>query len=101
MVFWGAVTAVMLYGRNIDEPRPIASLTKLMTAVVVLDAGLPLNEEIAVTRDDRDRWRGSQSRLPFGTVLTREDLLRAALQRIQNRFRELVMKVRPRAVLPF
>jgi D-alanyl-D-alanine endopeptidase (penicillin-binding protein 7) len=76
---------VMLYGRNVDQPRPIASLTKLMTALVTLEAGLPLDEPIEITRADRDRLRGTRSRLRFGAVLTRYDLLRAALGASDNR----------------
>lgn len=76
---------VTLYGRNIDRPRPIASLTKLMTAVVILESGLSLDESIQITRDDRDRLRGTGSRLPFGAHFTRYDLLRAALGASDNR----------------
>ena len=76
---------VMLYERNIDQPRPIASLTKLMTAVVILDAKLPLDEPIEITRADRDRLKGSRSRLRYGTVLTRHDMLQVALAASDNR----------------
>lgn len=74
-----------LYERNGGTLRPIASLTKLMTALVVLDAGLSLDEQITVTDDDRDRLRGSRSRLPLNTVLSRRDLLLAALAASDNR----------------
>ena len=77
--------SVALYERNSDTARPIASLTKLMTALVVLEAKLPLAEEITVTDEDRDRLRGSRSRLPFKTTLTRQDLLLAALAASDNR----------------
>ncbi|MEK7322290.1 MAG: hypothetical protein AABZ84_04335, partial [Pseudomonadota bacterium] len=70
---------VVLYGLNVDQQRPIASVTKLMTAMVTLDAQLPMDEEIAIVAQDRDNLRGSSSRLPIGTVLTRHDLLLAAL----------------------
>lgn len=76
---------VMLYGRNVDRPRPIASLTKLMTALVILDSGLSLDEQIQITREDRDRLRGTRSRLGFNAVFTRYDLLRAALGASDNR----------------
>ena len=76
---------VMLYGRNIERPRPIASLTKLMTALVILESGLSLDEQIKITRDDRDRLRGTKSRLGFNAVYTRYDLLRAALGASDNR----------------
>lgn len=76
---------VMLYGRNIERQRPIASLTKLMTALVIIEAGLPLDEQIKITREDRDRLRGTRSRLGFNAVFTRHDLLRAALGASDNR----------------
>lgn len=76
---------VLLVANKVDEPRPIASLTKLMTAVVVLDALQPLEEPIEITRDDRDRLKGSRSRLPFGAVLTRKELLHVALAASDNR----------------
>lgn len=76
---------VVLYGVNIDQQRPIASVTKLMTAMVTLDAQLPMDEEIAIVAEDRDSLRGSSSRLPIGTVLTRHDLLLAALAASDNR----------------
>ena len=76
---------VMLYGRNVDRPRPIASLTKLMTALVIIESGLSLDEPIAITREDRDRLRGTRSRLGFNAEFTRYDLLRAALGASDNR----------------
>ncbi|BAV32936.1 peptidase S11 [Sulfuricaulis limicola] len=76
---------VMLYGRNIERQRPIASLTKLMTALVILESGVPLDEPIKITRDDRDRLRGTKSRLGFNGVFTRHDLLYAALGASDNR----------------
>jgi len=76
---------IMLYGRNVDRPRPIASLTKLMTALVIIESGLSLDEQIAITREDRDRLRGTRSRLGFNAVFTRYDLLRAALGASDNR----------------
>lgn len=76
---------IMLYGRDIERRRPIASLTKLMTALVILESGLPLDEPIAITHEDRDRLRGTRSRLSFGAVFTRHDLLRAALGASDNR----------------
>ncbi len=76
---------VMLYGRNVDRPRPIASLTKLMTALVIIESGLSLDEQLTITREDRDRLRGTRSRLGFNAVFTRYDLLRAALGASDNR----------------
>ncbi|MHB8346304.1 MAG: D-alanyl-D-alanine endopeptidase [Acidiferrobacterales bacterium] len=75
----------VLYAKDSDTQRPIASLTKLMTAVVVLDANRPMDRLITITRADRDTFRGSSSRLPFGTVLTRYDMLHVALAASDNR----------------
>jgi serine-type D-Ala-D-Ala endopeptidase (penicillin-binding protein 7) len=76
---------VVLYARNINEQHPIASLTKLMTAMVSLDRRLPMDEIIAVAPEDRDHLRGSASRLRIGVKLTRHDLLLAALAASDNR----------------
>ena len=86
---------VMLYGRAIDTPRPIASLTKLMTALVVLESDLPLEAPIAITTDDRDRLKGSHSRLHIGAILTRDDLLRAALSASDNRAAAALARTAP------
>lgn len=75
----------VLYELRADEPRPIASLTKLMTAIVVLDAGLSPRELITITEQDRDRLRDSRSRLRIGSVWSRQDLLVAALASSDNR----------------
>ncbi len=75
-----------LYGKNTRQPRPIASITKLMTAMVVLDAGLPLDDLIAITEQDRDRLRHSRSRLRIGeAALSRKDMLTVALMSSDNR----------------
>jgi len=75
----------VLFEKNRHARQPIASLTKLMTAMVVIDAGLPADEVIMITRTDRDRLRGSGSKLSFGTQLTRRDLLKIALAGSENR----------------
>jgi D-alanyl-D-alanine endopeptidase (penicillin-binding protein 7) len=74
-----------LYAKNIDVPTSIASITKLMTAMVTLDAGLPLDEEIVIGEEDVDRIKGTGSRLPLGTRLTREELMHLALIASENR----------------
>jgi D-alanyl-D-alanine endopeptidase (penicillin-binding protein 7) len=76
---------VVLYARHMHEEHPIASVTKLMTAMVILDRRLPMDEIIAIAPEDRDRLRGSPSRLPIGARLTRHDLLLAALAASDNR----------------
>ena len=75
----------VLFEKNGHAQRPIASLTKLMTAMVILDAKLPWEEVITITKADRDRLRGSGSKLSFGTKLTRRDLLKIALAGSENR----------------
>ena len=75
----------VLYGKNAASVVPIASITKLMTAVVVLDAKLDPQEAITVTNDDVDWLRGSHSRLAVGVTLTRDEMLRLALMASENR----------------
>jgi len=75
----------VLYEKNSDAVVPIASITKLMTSMVVLDAGQDFEEELTVTRDDVDRIRWSASRLPVGSRLKRGDMLRLALMASENR----------------
>jgi serine-type D-Ala-D-Ala endopeptidase (penicillin-binding protein 7) len=75
----------MLYAKNADASMPIASITKLMTAMVVLDAQQNLNEPIVIDNADVDMLKGSRSRLPVGTAFRREDLIRLALMASDNR----------------
>jgi len=74
-----------LLQRNSDKPRPIASLTKLMTAMVVIDSQPDYGEPIRITDADKDRIRYSRSRLPVNTVLTRYDALLITLAASENR----------------
>lgn len=78
-------TNAVIYARHEARAVPIASITKLMTALVVLDSGQPLAETIEITNADRARTAGEASRLPVGTRLTREELLRLALMSSENR----------------
>ena len=64
---------------------PIASLSKLMTAMVILDAKLNMNEKITISKEDKDRLRYSRSRLKKGMTFTRIDLLNIALAVSENR----------------
>ncbi|MCU0936719.1 MAG: D-alanyl-D-alanine endopeptidase [Gammaproteobacteria bacterium] len=75
----------VVYAKNTGARLPIASITKLMTAMVVLDARLPLDEEVEVNDEDVDWLKGSRSRLPLGIVLTRHELLYLALVSSDNR----------------
>ena len=74
-----------LYAKNIDQVSSIASITKLMTAIVVLDAGLPLDESIRIEKSDVDMLKGTGSRLRIGSSYTRRDLLHLALMSSENR----------------
>lgn len=78
-------TGEALYAKNPDVQTPIASITKLMTAVVVLDAGLSMSEPITITEADVDHLKHSSSRVPVGTTLTRGELLHLALIASENR----------------
>ena len=74
-----------IYQKAADEVTPIASLTKLMTAMVVLDAALPRDEALEVDMDDFDYLKGSRSRLRMGATLSRDEMLRLALMASENR----------------
>ena len=78
-------TGRVLYEKAPDERMPIASITKLMTAMVVLDARLSLSEVLVVANEDVDTLRNSSSHVPVGTELAREDMLRLALMSSENR----------------
>jgi D-alanyl-D-alanine endopeptidase (penicillin-binding protein 7) len=78
-------TQEMLFDKNSRAVVPIASITKLMTAMVVLDSHAALNEELQVTDEDRDYEKYTGSRLAVGSVLNREDMLHIALMASENR----------------
>lgn len=78
-------TGEALFAKNSDISAPIASITKLMTALVTLDAGLDLNAEIEIGLQDVDHLKGTGSRLPLGATLTRGEMLNLALIASENR----------------
>lgn len=78
-------THEVLFSKNSQAVLPIASLTKLMTALIVTEANLPLHEVLTVSQDDVDTEKGSSSRLQVGTQLTREEMLHLALMSSENR----------------
>jgi D-alanyl-D-alanine endopeptidase (penicillin-binding protein 7) len=80
-----AKTGETLFAKNPDVVHPIASITKLMTSMVVLDAKLPLDEAIQITTEDLDTLKGTRSRLPVGAHFRRDDLIRIALVASDNR----------------
>jgi len=78
-------TGAVLFEKNPDAVLPIASITKLMTAMVVLDAKPDLTETLAIGEEDVDVLKGTRSRLKVGTHLAREEMLRLALMSSENR----------------
>ena len=84
MVFDQA-TGRPLFAKNAEMIVPIASITKLMTAMIVLDAKQNLDEPVVIDSADVDTLKNSRSRLPVGTAFRREDLMRLALMASDNR----------------
>jgi D-alanyl-D-alanine endopeptidase (penicillin-binding protein 7) len=78
-------TSEVLFSKNDSAVLPIASLTKLMTGLLVSEAKLPMDEMITITQDDVDTEKHSSSRLRVGTMLTRGELLHLALMSSENR----------------
>jgi D-alanyl-D-alanine endopeptidase (penicillin-binding protein 7) len=85
----------VLLRKNASEVLPIASLTKLMTALVVVDAKLSMKRRIRITRADVDRLKNSGSRLRVGTVLTRRQALHLALMSSENRAAHALARTYP------
>lgn len=75
----------VIYGKDVDTVRPIASITKLMTAMVILDSGLDLDEKITVSKADRDLVQLTGSRLEAGASLTRQQMIMLAIMSSENR----------------
>jgi serine-type D-Ala-D-Ala endopeptidase (penicillin-binding protein 7) len=75
----------LIYGKDVDTVRPIASITKLMTAMVILDSGISLDEAITITKADRDLIRLTGSRLEYGATLSRREMILLALMSSENR----------------
>lgn len=78
-------TGEVLYQKNMNRVMPIASISKLMSAMVTLDARLNMDEVITITEDEIDRLKGTGSRLSVGTQLTRAQLLHLSLMSSENR----------------
>ena len=74
-----------IYSKNADNVVPIASITKLMTAMIVLDAKLPMDEPISISAEDRDHLKGTRSRMRNGITVTRDELIQLALMASENR----------------
>ena len=78
-------TGQTLFSKNAEQVTPIASITKIMTAMVVLDANLAMDEALQITTEDIDLVKGTRSRLPIGSHFRRDDLMRLALMASDNR----------------
>jgi D-alanyl-D-alanine endopeptidase (penicillin-binding protein 7) len=96
-----AETGEVVINKNSDVAVPIASITKLVTAMVILDRGLDLEQRIVVSREDLDRRKGTRSRLMPGTVLTRDELLLLALMASENRAASALGRTYPGGVPAF
>jgi len=75
----------VIYGKDENTVRPIASITKLMTAMVIIDSGIDLSEKITVTKADRDLIQLTGSRLEYGATLSREQMIMLAVMASENR----------------
>ena len=94
-------TNEVLLSKNPDAVLPIASITKLMTALVVADAQQSLDEVLTVTSEDVDTEKGSRSRLQLGTQLTRGEMLNLALMASENRAANALGRHYPGGVTAF
>lgn len=94
-------TNEVLFSKNSQAVLPIASLTKLMTAVIVTEAQQPLGEALTVTQDDVDTEKFSSSRLRVGTTLSREEMLHLALMSSENRAAHALGRAYPGGVEVF
>jgi serine-type D-Ala-D-Ala endopeptidase (penicillin-binding protein 7) len=100
-VVMDAASGKILYSKNEEAVLPIASLSKLMTAMVLTEARLPMDEVLQITEDDVDHERHSRSRLRVGTVLTRDEALHLALMSSENRAAHALARTYPGGVAAF
>lgn len=94
-------TKEVLYSKNDQAVLPIASLTKLMTGLIITDAQLPMEEVITITQDDVDIEKHSGSRLRVGTQLSRRELLHLALMASENRAASALGRTYPGGIAVF
>lgn len=94
-------THEVLFSKNDHAILPIASLTKLMTGVIISGAQLPMDENITITQDDVDTEKGSRSRLRVGASLTRGELLHLALMSSENRAAHALGRTYPGGLATF
>ena len=96
-----ADTGEIVVDKNSDEVTPIASITKLMTAMVILDRHLDLEQRIVISREDIDTIKGTRSRLRPGNVAKRGELLLVALMASENRAAAALGRTYPGGLEPF
>lgn len=94
-------TNEVLFSKNDSAVLPIASLTKLMTGLLISEAKLPMDEEIAITQDDVDTEKFTGSRLRVGSVLTRGELMHLALMSSENRAAHALGRTYPGGLTAF
>lgn len=94
-------THEVLFSKNDHAVLPIASLTKLMTGVIISGAQLPMDEAITISQDDVDTEKGSRSRLRVGSSLTRGELLHLALMSSENRAAHALGRTYPGGMAAF
>ena len=94
-------TGEVLMAKRVNEVVPIASLTKLVTTMVILDAKLDMGEQLTILEEDKDTLRHSRSRLPVGTRLTREQAMLLALMSSENRAAHALGRTYPGGLEPF
>ena len=94
-------TREVLFSKNDSAVLPIASLTKLMTGLIVAQAKLPMDEVITISQDDVDTEKGSRSRLRVGSMLTRGELLHLALMSSENRAAHALGRTYPGGLATF
>lgn len=94
-------THEVLFSKNDSAVLPIASLTKLMTGVIISEAKLPMNEQITISQDDVDTEKGSRSRLTVGSTLTRGEMLHLALMSSENRAAHALGRTYPGGLTEF
>lgn len=96
-----ALSGERIFEKNARAVAPIASITKLMTAIVALDMHLPLHEPITITEEDVDTLKNSSSRLLVGTTLTRGEVMHLALMSSENRAAHALARTAPGGTAAF
>ncbi|MDO4434743.1 MAG: serine hydrolase [Alysiella sp.] len=96
-----ANTGQVLYHKNMDAVRPIASISKLLAAMVVLDGNLDMSQPVTITDAEIDRLKGTRSRLTIGTTLTRQQLLHIGLMSSENRAMHALGRTYPGGMAAF